>query len=247
MRKLSAHYFVADAHLGAGTDATEEKFLCFLENIRGRAESLYVLGDLFDFWFEYRRVVSKHCVRAIAELTRLRRAGTRVLYLRGNHDFRFGEMARRELEVSATDSLEQEVGGLRVWMSHGDALDRRAVPVLFRAFSRSRTVNWLYSLLHPDMGMGLATWVSRQSRQREPDERLREVMADFARVKLSQGFDVVILAHSHLPELRRFDTGTYLNVGDWLRSFSYGVIRNGTAALEYFDVPPAAVRGRTGT
>ncbi|MEO0082661.1 MAG: UDP-2,3-diacylglucosamine diphosphatase [candidate division WOR-3 bacterium] len=237
MKKLSAYYFIADAHLGAGTAEAEERLLCFLETVRSRANVLYVLGDLFDFGFEYRRVIPKCGVKILAELSRLRRDGTRVVYLPGNHDFRFGTFLCQEVEVPAGKNLEQEIDGLRVWMGHGDELEQRPVSVLFRSFSRSRTAHWLYSLLHPDVGVSLADWVARRSRERQADEKLRERMAEFAKTKLGDGFDVVVLAHSHLPELRRYGSGIYLNIGDWLENFTYGVISNRAVALERFEGP----------
>lgn len=231
---MSAHYFVADAHLGAGAAESEQTLLCFLESIRGKADSLHVLGDLFDFWFEYHRAIPKHGVMVLAELSRLRHSGTRVVYLAGNHDFRVGELLRREVEVAPGRDLEQTIDGLRVWMSHGDWLDERPESVLFRGLGRTRAATWLYSLLHPDIGVGLAAWVAGRSRDREPNEALKAKMAEFAEQQLGKGYDLVVLAHSHLPDLRRFGTGTYLNAGSWLQYSAYGVIRHGTVALERF-------------
>lgn len=231
---MSEHYFIADAHLGASAGRSEEALISFLESINNRANSLYILGDLFDFWFEYRHTVPKYGLAVIAELARLRRRSVRVVYLAGNHDFRIGPWLLEQVEVMPGPELVETLDGLRVWMSHGEGLDRRPESVFFRKLSRSRTANWLYSLLHPDLGVSLASWVTGRSRERSPNEELQARMVQFAQAKVREGYDLIVLAHSHLPDLRRFDTGTYLNVGAWSGGLTYGVIRNGQVALERF-------------
>jgi UDP-2,3-diacylglucosamine hydrolase len=232
---LSEHYFVSDAHIGGGSPEAEQRLYRFLESIRGRAESLYILGDLFEFWLEYGRAIPKLGFRALSELAELRRTGTRIAYLKGNHDFWFKDFWRRELGADAADELDVTVDGKRVFLAHGDALDRAAVPMFFRALMRNRFSGWLYSLLHPDVGIGLAHSVARISRAGSTKPSLVEDMAAFARSKLESGFDVVILGHSHVPELRQTGGGTYINVGDWLTHFTYGLVRDGVPSLEVFD------------
>jgi UDP-2,3-diacylglucosamine hydrolase len=161
---LSAHYFVSDAHIGGGNPDAEQRLFRFLESIRGKAESLYILGDLFEFWFEYSRAIPKSGFRALAELSELSRTGTRIGYLKGNHDFWFKDFWRRELGAEAADELDITFDGKRVFLAHGDGLDRALVPQFFRVLMRSRLDGWLYSLLHPDVGIGLALAVARASR-----------------------------------------------------------------------------------
>jgi UDP-2,3-diacylglucosamine hydrolase len=232
---LSAHYFVSDAHIGGGNPDAEQRLFRFLESIRGRAESVYILGDLFEFWFEYGRAIPKPGFRALAELAELRRTGTRIGYLKGNHDFWFKDFWRRELGAEAADEMDVRLDGKRVFLAHGDKLDRSFVPRFFRVLMRSRLNGWLYSLLHPDIGIGLANSVARISRAESIRPSLVEDMATFARGKLESGFDIVILGHSHVPELRQIGGGAYVNIGDWLTHFTYGVIRDGVPSLEVFD------------
>jgi UDP-2,3-diacylglucosamine hydrolase len=232
---LSAHYFVSDAHIGGGSPDAEQRLFRFLESIRGRAKSLYILGDLFEFWFEYSRAIPKQGFRALAELAELSRTGTRIGYLKGNHDFWFKDFWKRELGAEASDELDVTLDGKRVYLAHGDALDRALVPQVFRALMRSRLNGWLYSLLHPDIGIGLAQRVARASRVKSAKPSLVEDMARFAGGKLESGFDIVIMGHSHVPELRRFNGGVYIDVGDWLTHFTYGVIRDGVPSLEVFE------------
>jgi len=232
---LSAHYFVSDAHIGAAPAGAESRLVEFLESIRGRATSLYVLGDLFDFWFEYNRAIPVSGFRVLGALSRLAQEGTRVVYLAGNHDVRFTGFFKRELGIeSCAGPLAETLDGRRVWMSHGDDLDKRLIPSLFRTLMRSRVNQALYSLVHPDLGISLARSVSGASRKRPPDARLAEKMAAFARTRLEQGQDIVVLAHLHRPELRTFGSGIYLNTGDWVSNFSYGKLEQGRLSLEFW-------------
>jgi UDP-2,3-diacylglucosamine hydrolase len=231
---LSAHYFVSDAHIGGGSTDAEQRLFRFLESIRGKAESLYILGDLFEFWFEYGQAIPKQGFRALAELAELRRTGTRIGYLKGNHDFWFKDFWRRELGAVAADELDVTLDGKRVYLAHGDIIDMALVPRIFRGLMRSRLNGWLYSLLHPDIGIGLAQAVARASRVTSAKPGLLEDMARFAEGKIKSGFDIVVMGHSHVPEVRQLGNGAYLNVGDWLTRFTYGVIRDGVPSLEVF-------------
>jgi UDP-2,3-diacylglucosamine hydrolase len=232
---LSAHYFVSDAHIGGGSPDAEQRLFRFLESIRGRAESLHILGDLFEFWFEYGRAIPKPGFRALAELAELARTGTRIGYLKGNHDFWFKDFWRRELRAEASDELDVTLDGKRVFLAHGDTMDRAFVPRFFRVLMRSRLNGWLYSQLHPDIGIGLALAVARANRVKGANPGLVEDMARFAADKLASGFDIVIMGHSHVPEVRRLAGGVYLNVGDWMTHFTYGLIRDGVPSLEKFE------------
>jgi UDP-2,3-diacylglucosamine hydrolase len=231
---LSAHYFVSDAHIGGGHPDAEQRLFRFLESIRGKADSLHILGDLFEFWFEYSRAIPKPGFRALAELAELSRTGTHIGYLKGNHDFWFKDFWQRELGAEAADELDVTLDGKRVFLAHGDTLDRAFVPRFFRVLMRSRLDGWLYSLLHPDIGIGLAQAVARAGRVKNSKPSLVEDMARFAEGKLASGFDIVILGHSHVPEVRQLGRGVYVNVGDWMTHFSYGVIRDGVPSLEVF-------------
>jgi UDP-2,3-diacylglucosamine hydrolase len=232
---LSAHYFISDAHLGAGPTGPEQKLFRFLDSLRGRADSLYILGDLFEFWIEYGRAIPKGGFRALSLLDELHRSGTRIGYIKGNHDFWFKDFLERELGAEAQDELDVTLDGKRLYLAHGDALDRGLVPRLFRSLVRNPVNTFLYSLLHPDLGIGLAQRVAGRSRQISAKPYLLEAMAGFAEQKLGAGFDAVVLGHSHVPELRQFGSGTYLNVGDWIIHSSYGVMRDGRLALEEFS------------
>ncbi len=207
----------------------------FLFSIRGRADSLYILGDLFEFWFEYHRVVPFAGMGVLAQLAELQRLGTRVVFLRGNHDVWYQGVLKREFGFDGFyDELRVVIDGKRVFMMHGDALDRNFVPKVFRFLMRNRLNSRLFSLLHPDIGIGMARWIARRSR-----EMVRPMLADdmrnFARQRIEEGFDLVVMGHSHLPELVQFGEGFYLNTGDWLGNFTYGVLEDGKVSLERYQ------------
>jgi UDP-2,3-diacylglucosamine hydrolase len=221
--------------VGGGKPRSEQKLCHFLRSLRGQAESLYILGDLFEFWFEYGRAIPKIGFHVLAELAELAEDGTHIHYLRGNHDFWFRDFLQRELGADAADEMDVMVDGKRVYLAHGDALDRAHVARFLRLLIRRRFNGILYSLIHPDLGIGLAQRVALASRRVGAAVYLRRTMAEFARAKIEVGFDVVMLGHSHAPELRHIGRGLYINTGDWLRHFTYGVIRDGVPALESFE------------
>ncbi len=226
---------MSDAHVGAGPAAAEDRLVRFIDSLRGRADSLYILGDLFEFWFEYGRVIPKRGFRVLAALSGLVSAGTRLTYLKGNHDFWFGEFLGRELGgARAADRLEETIDGRRALVCHGDALDTGLVPRFFRAVMHSRLNARLYSMLHPDLGIGLAEWVAARSRQSAASPELRQRMREFALGRLAAGFDLVVMGHTHEPELVEQGGRAYANTGDWLEHFTYCVVRDGQPALERF-------------
>ncbi|MGQ9678042.1 MAG: UDP-2,3-diacylglucosamine diphosphatase [bacterium] len=236
---MSGHYFVSDLHLGSGEHFAERRFIEFLLSIKGKSAGLYILGDLFEFWFEYRRVVPKVGLDVLAVLRELSESGTKIFLFRGNHDIWFKGWLETELKAQGVfDELEMEIDGLRVFLAHGDSLDRALVPRFFRFLMRSSVNGFLFSFLHPDIGVGLARLVSAKSRQAMLENgaavALQTALAAFAEKKIAKGCDVVMLGHSHIPEIRSFGSGTYINTGDWLKNFTYGLIKDGKAALERF-------------
>ncbi|MEO0067709.1 MAG: UDP-2,3-diacylglucosamine diphosphatase [candidate division WOR-3 bacterium] len=232
---MSGHFFISDAHLGSRTPAAERRLADFLSSIKGRASSLYILGDLFEFWFSYKRVMPSAGLGILSQIAELRRNGTRVILFKGNHDVWLDERLKQELGFEGFyDELETEIDGKRVFLMHGDALDKEFLPRVFRSLMRSRLNARLFSLLHPDIGIGLARWIARKSREKGAKPSLVLGMQGFAKDKISQGFDFVIMGHSHIPERLEFEGGIYLNIGDWVKSFTYGLLDNGRLSLERF-------------
>ncbi|HTY09239.1 MAG TPA: UDP-2,3-diacylglucosamine diphosphatase, partial [Candidatus Edwardsbacteria bacterium] len=167
----SSIYFLSDAHLGAGPDAAEAlkkqhlRSLC--DRVKADRADLYIVGDLFDFWFEYRTVVQRQHLDVIAMLKDLRAAGIAVTFIAGNHDFWVGRFFERDLGIRVVRTwCELAIGGQRLFLAHGDGLERgdRGYRFLLKPLLRNPVSIWLFGLLHPDLAVPLARWISRTSR-----------------------------------------------------------------------------------
>jgi UDP-2,3-diacylglucosamine hydrolase len=233
-------YFISDAHLGEDhhqvEKTKEERLIGFLRHIAQDATFLYVLGDLFDFWFEYKHAVPARHHRILHQLAALVQRGTRTIYVAGNHDFWLGDFLTQEIGMEISGQpMEIEHQGLRLFVAHGDGLASkdRGYRLLKKVLRHPLNI-WLYRQIHPDIGLPLAKLFSASSRAHSDQKALKLVLEyeQAARQKLSQGFDAVILGHSHYPILQRFGEKTYLNVGDWITHFTYGVLQGGMLALE---------------
>jgi UDP-2,3-diacylglucosamine hydrolase len=240
----SVIYFLSDAHLGTGPAEAERLKKANLAALFGRIKAdragLYILGDLFDFWFEYRTVVHKQHLDAVAMLRDLRDAGVRITFLAGNHDFWAGPFFTDELGIRVVRGpMELVMDGKRFWLAHGDGLERGdwGYKYLLKPLLRNPVSIWLYSLIHPDLAIKFALWLSRISRNYfTKGKYLRgNRLLDVALARFSQGFDYVILGHCHRPELTSTGTGTYLNLGDFFSHFTYGVYRGGVLSLERME------------
>jgi len=243
MPQAAAAYFVSDAHFGAKPRnlevEREARFHRFLASLPP-GSSLYIVGDLFDFWFEYRTAIPRRHFATLAALRDVRAAGIEITYLNGNHDFWLGPFLSDDLGVRTHESpLTIELQGHRLWIHHGDGLigDRR-----YRAFKRvirHPASIALYRLLHPDLGIPLAHTASHWSRHakgRRPldgDRLWREIAAP----RFAEGFDTVMIGHFHHAYERREDGRAFFVLGDWMEQFTYVTLREGRFALETF--PPS--------
>ena len=222
--------FVGDAHFARGDMGRREHFASFIKKNRPKLSTLVIMGDFFDFWFGFRDCSSlkKEYGDVLELLEELRADGVRVIYLEGNHDFSLGPHMRRELGIEVYDSsAEMELRGKRIFLAHGD----RISPTLDHWILSGLLRNWFtyqgISLLGSRLVMAIARRWSASSRGRNM-ERSPVVIArlrSFAQRKLKQGFDAVILAHTHLPEaINMKEAGReayYFNVGNWIKDFSY--------------------------
>lgn len=217
-------YFVSDLHLGLGERASdrqrEELFLQFLRCIRRDCEMLFIVGDLFDYWFEYNTAIPKKFFRTLTALANLHDSGIPIHYLMGNHDFGHKHFFREELgiDVIKTD-MEMTLHGKKFYLAHGDGKAYNDTGYLIlRAVLRHPLSLWLYKWLHPDVGIKLASSTSHTSREYtgNKDYSGRDGLRDFAEKKIQEGFDYVVMGHRHRPESTAFGTGTYINLGDWL-------------------------------
>jgi len=244
---MGKSFFLSDAHLGSEERERERekenRLLSFFEVVKREGKELYILGDLFDFFFEYKTVIPSRHYRVIEKLSDLVRSGVKVTYLVGNHDYWLGSFFRDELGVRVSHNpLEVTLQGRRLFLTHGDDLgDSGFGDRVLKKLLRSPVTIHLFSWIHPDVGAAIAKWVSGRSREKANskiqkilEEKVEEVYG-FAKKKFEEGFDGVVCGHIHLPRISREGEKTVLILGDWIQYYSYGVLEDGKLSLEYFD------------
>lgn len=228
-----ALFFVSDLHLGAGTASEEErkkeKFIQLLQLVRQQAQALYIVGDLFDFWFEYKNAIPKTEVEILAALKNLTLMGVPVIYLAGNHDFWRRDFFPRYLGVQIEKGdVAFSHNGKKIYLTHGDGKARSdgGYRLIRRLFRHPLNV-WLFRQLPVDVAFPLARLVSGSSRRWNEAWGSRKLSEyeDFARQRFAEGFEAVVLAHSHSPEMKKIEGKTLLNLGDFMHNFTYAVLR----------------------
>ncbi len=234
-----AIYFISDAHLGDDEESAR-KLISFLDGIKG-CELLYILGDLFDFWFEYRTVIPRQYIRTVCKLLDLVQSGTKIVYLAGNHDFWLGDFLNSQVGIQVElGSLRVEHQGLRIYLSHGDGIAKGEIGYRFlKRILRNPLNIALFRLLHPDLAIPLARRISRLSRgsTQGKGELLLKDYEDFASGLIQGGMDAVILAHIHRPLYKKLAGGIYINLGDWITHYTFGKLEDGILTLERWGVP----------
>ncbi len=239
------YYFFSDVHLGFGSkdeeNAKELKLVSFLESISNTAEKIYIVGDLFDCWIEYRRAVPKGFYRTLSKLRELTDRGIEIHFFSGNHDFWLNTYLRDDVGMKLYgDSLETVIDGKKFHISHGDGLSKGDIGYkVIKKILRNRINQFLYSLIHPDIGLWLAQGSSKKSRLHTDDRSHGDGgMREFAEKKIGEGFDYVILGHLHTPVDELIGSGSheghYILLGDWIKNFSYGEYSEGNFELKKF-------------
>jgi len=237
--------FLSDAHLGAEArerEASREARLhSFLESLPGRASRLVIVGDLFDFWFEYRTAIPRRFFPTLAVLQRLRESGLDIQYLNGNHDFWLGSFLHESLGIRTTENpIVVEEQGRRLWVHHGDGLvgGDLGYRVLRRVIRNPVSIR-LYSLLHPDLGIPFARTVSRWSRHSRatPELRAERLWHEIALPRFAEGYDGVLIGHFHHAYERREGGREFFILGDWIRNFTWVELAEGRLTLRTWPAP----------
>lgn len=232
------YYFASDIHLGAGGDAqakqTERRFVGWLDDVARDAEAIFLVGDVFDFWFEYRGVVPKGFVRTLGKLAELTDRGVRVVFFTGNHDMWVGEYLARECGIEIYTSPQQFcLNGRHVFVAHGDNMNIDGQPMLkfLNTVFRSRTLRWLFSwLVHPDLAMRFGHWWSGKSRKSHNaaggfDASLTEPLIEYARrYAATHEVDHFVFGHMHFPRDFREGGLHVVNLGCWEKRPAYAVL-----------------------
>ena len=229
-------YFASDQHLGAPTPKAslprEKKFVAWLDTIKEDAGTIFLLGDLFDFWFEYKTVVPKGFVRVLGKLAELKDAGIDIYFFVGNHDLWMQDYFQKELNIPVFHKPQEfDINGKIFLIGHGDGLGPND-----HGYKRMKKVftfpffKWLFRWLHPDIGVRLGHYFSVKNKLISGDEDARflgdenEWLAQYCRRKLTEKhYDFFVFGHRHLPlEIELNNNSTYINLGDWIQYFTYG-------------------------
>jgi UDP-2,3-diacylglucosamine hydrolase len=230
-------YFLSDFHLGAPDAASslerERKIVAFLEDIRQDAAIIFIVGDMFDFWYEYRKVVPKGHVRLLGKLAELTDSGISIHFFVGNHDMWMKDYFSEELNIHTYfEPRNFEFSGKKFLIGHGDGLGPgdSGYKMLKKVF-RNRFSQWMFGVLPPYMGMGLANYFSKKSREATGKEEEvflgedNEWLITYCKELLKKShYDYMVFGHRHLPIDYTLDKGSrYINLGDWIRYFTYAV------------------------
>jgi UDP-2,3-diacylglucosamine hydrolase len=241
-------YFLSDFHLGAPNHEAslvrEKRIVKFLDEIKKDAAIIFILGDLFDFWYEYKKVVPKGFVRILGKLAEVTDSGIIVHFFVGNHDMWMSGYFEQELNIRVFyDPEEFEFNGKKFLIGHGDGLGPGDHKYKFmKKVFRNRFSQWLFGMLHPASGIGLADYFSRKSRAStgNEDERFlgeeKEWLIVYSRELLQKKhFDFFVFGHRHLPiEFKLNDKSIYINLGDWIKYNSYAEFDGQNIQLKYY-------------
>jgi UDP-2,3-diacylglucosamine hydrolase len=242
-------YFSSDNHLGAPTQVEsrerEMQFVKWLDEIKQDAAAIFLLGDLFDFWFEYKHVVPKGFVRTLGKLAEIKDSGIPIYFFVGNHDLWMRDYFEKELNIPVYHNPKEfEFNGKKFLIGHGDGLGpgdigyKRMKKVFTNPFSK-----WLYRWLHPDLGVPLAQYFSVKNKAISGEEDLKflgednEWLVQYCKRKLeSTHIDYFIFGHRHLPmEIKLNDKSTYINTGDWINHYTYAEFEDSELKLKKLE------------
>lgn len=230
-------YFASDFHLGVPTyekSLAREKFIVkWLDEVKHDAQEIYLMGDLFDFWFEYKYVVQKGFIRLLGKIAEIVDSGIPVILFTGNHDVWMFDYLEKELGVTIhKNPITREYNGKKFYLAHGDGLGPgdKGYKFIKKIFT-SPTCQWLFSRLHPNFGAGIARYWSKTSRASNApkDEQFKgeenEWLALYAKEMLQkEHFDYFIFGHRHLPlDIKLSEKSRYINLGEWINYNTYAV------------------------
>lgn len=242
-------YFASDNHLGAPTmkesRVRELKFVRWLGTVKKDAGVIFLMGDLFDFWFEYKTVIPKGFTRTLGKLAELSDAGIQIHYFVGNHDLWMNGYFEEELNIPVYHKPQQyTINGTSFFIGHGDGLgpDDKGFKRMKKVFTNP-VAKWFFKWLHPDLGVRLAKHLSVSNKLISGDDDAKflgndkEWLVLYAKRKLeSQHFDHFIFGHRHLPlEIELKKDSMYTNLGDWIKYYTYAEFDGSKLSLKEFS------------
>lgn len=248
MKNEKATYFLSDLHLGApymeDSRRSEHRIVAFLDAIKDDAETIYLLGDILDYWYEYRYVVPRGYVRFFGKLAELSDSGIRIVWLKGNHDIWIFDYLPKELGIEVADGvLIENIHGKKVFLNHGDGVGKLAPSFKFiRSLFRNRFCQWMFAGIHPRWTVPFAySWSAHSRKEGEergiPDQdllkNLKEFVKDYHRAHPE--IDYFIFGHVHVLSREEFESGCEMIVlGEWIRTFSYAKMDSSGLSLRKY-------------
>lgn len=249
-------YFASDFHLGKDvrhTSSEREKHIVnWLESIQSQADTIYLVGDLFDYWYEYKTVIPRGNDLFKATLLKLRLQGITIEIFTGNHDLWMKDYFEKDLDIKVhRQPISVKHQGRSIYIGHGDGLGPgdRGYKILKRIFT-SQICQWSFSRLHPNFAIWFMNACSKLSSKYNSDDKIDVAEVDLSQEWLShysesvnktQVHDYYIFGHRHLPlkyQLKATES-FYYNLGDWMSHYTYGVLEDGVFSLKsYLDETP---------
>jgi UDP-2,3-diacylglucosamine hydrolase len=241
-------YFASDFHLGSPNHKEsrqrEDRIVRWLNEIEPTCSELFLMGDVFDFWFEYKTVVPKGFIRLQGKLAEMSDSGIKIYFFKGNHDMWVKDYFTTEMGIQViSDEFEMVRAGKSFYLHHGDGLgpgDRKYK--FLRKIFRNPLCQWLFSLVPPRIGLGIANGWSSSSRIANDKEEVflgieDEWLAVYAREQLLKKHrDYFVFGHRHLPlALQVAENSLYVNLGEWITFRSYAVFDGNALTLNYFE------------
>ncbi len=226
--------FLADAHLRQPNDKNYQLLLDFL-NQQKDLDALFLLGDIFEFWLGYKRVVFSPYVPLLQKLDQLSKAGTKLFFVEGNHDFHLGSYFTDNLKCTViTDQQLVDWDGKKILISHGDLLNSNRSYQHLRSFWRSWPIKLLSQIVHPDIAWSFAMWLCDKSSKNNPHKRHYDPTPNLLPFAESSNSDIVVCGHFHHPlDINHRETKV-IALGDWINQFSYAEMIDGEIELKKF-------------
>jgi UDP-2,3-diacylglucosamine hydrolase len=236
--------FLADAHLKGPADPNYALLLRFLASLEGDTETLFIMGDLFDFWLGFPSCPFPHYDAVLEALERLVRSGCRIVYLEGNHDFHLGPIFSRRLGAEIHPGpVVMTVQGRRLFLCHGDQINRGDYGYrLLRLLLHNRLTAAALNVVPPSLALKIRDYLQRTSRAgyRAKSERwdYRGIVRSFARSVRRKGCEGLVTGHFHLAYREELEGApfTILSLGDWMEQFTYGEMAGGELLLKTYHV-----------
>lgn len=242
-------YFISDFHLGVpnATDSRkrEDIIVSWLNSISNDAQILYLMGDVFDYWFEYKEVVPRGYVRLLGKLAELSDAGVELHYFAGNHDMWVFDYLPKEIGLQIhRDPIQRDYNGKKFFLGHGDGLGPGDFGYkCIKKFFSNKLAQWLFARIHPNTGIGLMKFFSRRSRLAtgtSDDIYLgddKEWLMIYSREILKrEHYDYFIFGHRHMPLDKQLNgQSRYINLGEWINHFTYAVFDGQELMLKKFN------------